>query len=82
MALLKGKEMVFKGFEGGIFSKIKESEQSEQSSHDVIYNSCGYYAYKLTKKLKDLSLEIISSDTDNTDNKLFTPIKKEQELKY
>ena len=79
MALLKGKEMEFKAFESGIFSKIKESEKSEQSSDGAKYNSFGYYAYKITKKLKNLSLEIVSGDTDNTDNKLFTPIKKEQE---
>ena len=80
MALLKGREMVFKALENGIFSKIKELEQSEQSSDDVKYNS-----YKLSKKLKDISLENISSDlndTDNTGNKLFTPIKKEHDLKY
>ena len=35
MSLLKGREMVFKAFESGIFSKLKESEQSEQSSDDV-----------------------------------------------
>ena len=80
MALLKGREMVFKALENGIFSKLKESEQSEQSSDDVKHNS-----YKLSKKLKDVSLENISSDlndTNNAGNKLFTPIKKEQGLKY
>ena len=30
MALLKGREIVFKAFESGIFSKLKETEQSEQ----------------------------------------------------
>ena len=54
MALLKGKEMVFKAFESGIFSRIKESDQSEQSSDDVKYNSFGYDTYKLSKKLKDI----------------------------
>ena len=85
MALLKGKEMVFKTFESGIFSRIRESDQSEQSSDDVKYNSFGYDTYKLSKKLKDIYLEKISSDfnnTDNTDNKLLTPIRKEQDLKY
>ena len=82
MALLKGRQMVFKAFERGIFSRLKKSdksEQSEQLSDDVKYNSFGYNTYKLSKKLKDASLENISSDlhdTDNTDNKLFTPIKK------
>ena len=32
MALLKGKEMVFRAFENGIFPRLKESEQSEQSN--------------------------------------------------
>ena len=82
MALLKEREMVFKAFENGIFSKRKESEQSEQSIDDVKYNSFGYDTYKLSKQLKDVSLENISSGTDNTDNKLFIPIKKENNLKY
>ena len=82
MALLKEREMVFKAFENGIFSKLKESEQSEQSIDDVKYNSFGYDTYKLSKQLKDVSLENISSGTDNTDNKLFIPIKKEKNLKY
>ena len=84
MALLKGREMMFKVFETGIFSRLKESEQSEQSSDDVKFNSFGYDTYELSKKLKDVSLENISSDlhdTDNTDNKLFTPIKKGTGLK-
>ena len=71
--------MVFKAFESGIFSKLKESEQSKRSSNDVKYDSLGYYMHKLSKKLKDVSLENTSSDlndTDNTDKKLFTPIEK------
>ena len=71
--------MVFKASENGIFSKLKESEQSEQSRDDVKYNLFGYNANKLSKKLKYVSLEKISSDinnTDNRDNKLFTPMKK------
>ena len=71
--------MVFKAFEKGIFSKLKESEQSKQSSNDVKYDSLGYDMHKLSKKLKDVSLENTSSDlndTDNTDKKLFTPIEK------
>ena len=31
MALLKGREMVFKAFKSGIFAILKQSEQSEQS---------------------------------------------------
>ena len=84
MALLKGKEMVFRVFENGIFPRLRESEQSEQSNDDVKYNSFGYDTHKLSKKLKDVSLENISSDlndTNNTDNKLFTPIKKRTGLK-
>ena len=76
MTLLKGREMVLKAFESGIFSKLKESEQSEQLSDDVKYNSFGYDINKLGKKLKGVSLKNISSDTDNKDNKLFTTIKK------
>ena len=87
MALLKGKGMVFKAFEGGLFSRLKESgqlEQSKQSSDDVKYNSFGYDTYKLSKKIKDVSLENIRSDlndTDNADNKLFFLIKKRTGLK-
>ena len=82
MTLPKGREMVFKS---GISSKFKESEQSEQSNDDVKYNSFGYDKHKLSSKWKDVLLENISSDlneTDNTDNKLFTPIKKGINLKY
>ena len=81
MVILKGREMVFKAFESGIFSRLNESDQSEESeqpSDDVKYNSFVYDTYKLSKKVKDVSLEDISSDlndTDNTDNKLFTTIK-------
>ena len=39
MALLKGREMVFKAFESGMFSRLKESDQSEQSSDDSKYIS-------------------------------------------
>ena len=76
--------MMFKAFESAIFSKLKESEQSEQSSDDVKYNSFGYDTYKLSKELKDVPLKNISSDTDKANNKLFTPKKKtmEQVLQY
>ena len=76
MALLKGREMMFKAFESGIFSKLKESEQSEKSHDDVKCNSFGYDAYNLSKQLEDVSLENISSDlndTNNRDKALFTP---------
>ena len=69
MAFLKGRKMVFKVFKSGIFSKLKESEQLEQSNDDVKYNSFGYDTHKLSKKLKDVSLENISSDLNDTDNK-------------
>ena len=81
MALFKRREMVFKAFESGMFSKLKESKQS---SSDVKYSSFGYDTYKVSKKLKDVSLENILSDlndTDNTVNKLFTPIKNRTGLK-
>ena len=45
-ALVKGTEMVFVSFESGIFSNLKESEQSEQSSNDVKYNSFGSDTHK------------------------------------
>ena len=32
MALLRGREMVFKAFESGIFSKLKESEHSSDQN--------------------------------------------------
>ena len=76
MALLTGRGMVFKAFESGISSKLKISKQSEQSNDDLKYNSFGYDTNKLSKKVKDFSLENISSDLDDTDNKLFTPIKE------
>ena len=81
MALLKRKEMVFKVFESEMFSKLKESKQS---STDVKYGSFGYDTYKLSQKLNDVSLENILcdlNDTDNTVNKLFTPIKNRTGLK-
>ena len=52
MSLLKGREMVFKAFESGIFSKLKESEQSEQSTDDAKYKSFGYDTYKSSRKLE------------------------------
>ena len=77
--------MVFKAFESRIFSKLKESEKSEQLSDDVRYNSFGYDTYKLSKKIKRCFIGKYFrclNDTDNTDNKLFTPVKKKQDLKY
>ena len=49
MTLLKGREMVFKEFESRTFSKLKESEQSKQSSDDVKYSSFGHDTYKFSK---------------------------------
>ena len=52
------------------------------NNNDVKYNSFGYNTYKLIKKLKDDSLENISSNLDNTndvdnkDNELFTLMKR------
>ena len=37
MAILKGIEMVFKAFESRIFSRLKQSEQSEQPISDDKY---------------------------------------------
>ena len=77
--------MALKAFESGVFSKLTKTEQSEQSSDNVKYNSFGYDTHKLKKKLKVVSSENVSSDlnnTDDTDKKLFTPIKREQDLKY
>ena len=70
--------MVFKAFESRIVLKLKESEQSKQSSDDVKYNPFGHDTYK------DVPLENIlsdSNDTDNTGNKLFVPMKKGTGLK-
>ena len=75
--------MVFKVFESVIFSKLKKSKRSEQSNDDVKYNSFGYDTHELSKSCKDISLKNVSSDlndTDNTDNKLFTPIKEPTRL--
>ena len=80
IALLKGRKMV-KALESRIFLKRKESEQSGHSSDDVKYNSFGCYTYKLSKKLKDVSLESVSSDADNRENKLFTPLKRRTGLR-
>ena len=70
--------MVFKVFESVIFSKLKESKRSEQSNDDVKYNSFGYDTHELSKSCKDVSSDL--NDTDNTDNKLFTPIKERTRL--
>ena len=59
IAILRGRGKVFEAFESGIFSKLKESEQSEQSNDGGKYNSFGYDTHKLSKKLKDGSLENI-----------------------
>ena len=81
MTLPKGRKMLFKAFEIGIFSKLQESKQA--SAH-VKYSLFRYDTYKLSKKLKDISPENILShlnDTGNTDKKLLTPIKKGTGLK-
>ena len=54
--------------------RIKQS--NDTSSSAVNYNSFGYNTYKLSKNLKDVSLETSLSDLDDTDDKLFTPTKK------
>ena len=50
------------------FTKLKESEQSEQSSDDVKQNSFGHDIHKLSKKIKDVSLENILCDLNDTGN--------------
>ena len=55
MTLLKGRE----AFKSGIFSKLKESEKLEKSTDDVKYSLFDYGTRKLSKKLKDVSLENI-----------------------
>ena len=42
MSLLKWTEVVFERFGSRIFSNLRESEQSEQSSYDVKLNSFDY----------------------------------------
>ena len=67
MTLLKGREMVFKDFESGIFlksKKLQQSEQSNQSSSDDKYTSL-----KLGNDLNTSSNDF-SSDLDIP---LFTP---------
>ena len=67
MTLLKGREMVFKAFENGIFlkpKKLQQSEQSNQSSSDDKYTSL-----KLDNDLNTSSNDF-SSDLDIP---LFTP---------
>ena len=67
MTLLKGREMVFKAFESGIFlkpKKLQQSEQSNQSSSDDKYTSL-----KLDNDLNTSSNDF-SSDLDIP---LFTP---------
>ena len=54
ITLLKGRKMVPKSFESGIFSNLKESQPSEETSNNVKYNSFGYDTYILSKKLKDV----------------------------
>ena len=75
MALLKGREIVFKALKCGIFSRLEQPEKSEQSSNDVKYSSVGRDLYELSKKLQDglLKLDGISNDSDIQS---FTPIKK------
>ena len=71
MIHLKGKEIMFKVFENGIFSRLEQSKQSEQSRSDDKYTS--------SKLNNDL---IISSNVSNNSGiSLITPIKKGTILK-
>ena len=52
ITLLKGREMVFKAFENGIFLKPQQSKQSEQSDQsDQSSNDDKYTSLKLDKDL-------------------------------
>ena len=74
MALLKGREMVFKTLESGIFSKTEQSKQSGQLEQTT--SNYEYTPLKLNNNfnmLSNVSNNIFSSDIGN---QLFTPIKK------
>ena len=58
MTLIEGREMVFKAFESGIFSRLKQSEESEQSSSNYKYNSSGSDLKRFSKKLRNTSLKL------------------------
>ena len=58
MTLIKGREMVFKAFESGIFSRLKQSDKSEQSSSNYKYNSSGSDLKRFSKKLRNTSLKL------------------------
>ena len=67
MALLKGREMVFKAFESGIFLKPEQSEQS--SSNDK------YTSLKLYDNLNTSNNASNNSFSNDSDVPLFTPKK-------
>ena len=70
MALLKGREMVFKAVESGTFLKPEQLEQSEQSSSDDKYTSL-----KWNNDLNTSSNELYTSFSSDSDIPLFTPKK-------
>ena len=74
MALLKGREMVFKAFESGIFSKLKKLKQSEQSRSDDKHTSS-----KLNSDLITSSNAPHINFPIDSDISLFT---KEEDSKY
>ena len=70
---LKGRKMVFKAFESGIFlkpEKLKQSEQSEQSNQSSSNDK--YTSLKLDNDLNTLN----KSFSSNSDISLFTPKKR------
>ena len=87
MVLLKGREIVFKSFKSGIFLKLKQSEQLEQSKQSE--KSSSDHRYTSSKSNNNLiTLSKASSDSDIllytpekvTGLKIFTPKQMSQRL--
>ena len=76
MTLLKAREMAFKAFESGVFSRLEQSEQSDQSTNHDKYTSL-----KLDNDLNTSSNALNNSFSSDIQNQLFTPIKKGTGLK-
>ena len=63
MTLLEGRKMVFKAFESGVFSRLEQSEQSDQSSSDDKYISL-----KLDNDLSTSSNASSNSSSNDIEN--------------
>ena len=71
MVFLKGRGMLLKAFKSGIFSRLKQSEQSSSDNKNT--------SLKLDNDLNTSSNMLHSSFSSGSDIPLFTP-KKEQDL--